>query len=165
MRKKDRVVPKKNYLYLLLMIVLVVVITFSITNINKKYQERRLEQSYFDGYINEISTNELNTILTEPSSEQFILITKTNNEEVFDFEVELKKIIKRKDLRDNFIYLDYTNKENELNELNNILNANIKNIPAIIYIKNGELMKIIESEKDILRAEEFDKLLDEYEVE
>ena len=165
MRKKDRVVPKKNYLYLLLMIVLVVVITFSITNINKKYQERSLEQSYFDGYINEISTNELNTILTEPSSEQFILITKTNNEEVFDFEVELKKIIKRKDLRDNFIYLDYTNKENELNELNNILNANIKNIPAIIYIKNGELMKIIESEKDILRAEEFDKLLDEYEVE
>ena len=165
MRKKDRVVPKKNYLYLLLMIVLVVVITFSITNINKKYQERRLEQSYFDGYINEISTNELNTILTEPSSEQFILITKTNDEEVFDFEVELKKIIKRKDLRDNFIYLDYTDKENELNELNNILNTNIKNVPAIIYIKNGELMKIIESEKDILRAEEFDKLLDEYEVE
>ena len=164
MKKKDRVVPKKNYLYLLIMIVLVVIITFSIFNINTKYQERKLEQSYFEDYLNEISTEELNTILTEPNSEQFILITKTNNEDIYDFEVELKKIIKKKDLRDNFIYLDYTEKEN-LDELNKILKTEIKKLPAIVYLKNGELMKTIDSTEMLLQASEFDKLLEEYEVE
>ena len=35
--KKERVVPKKNYLYLLLMIVGVVVLTLFIFNLNNKY--------------------------------------------------------------------------------------------------------------------------------
>lgn len=165
MKKKDRVVPKKNYLYLLVMIILVVIITFSIFNINKKYNERKLEQSYFEGYLNEISTNELNTILTEPSSELFILVTETNNENVYNFEIELKKIIKKNDLRDNFIYLDYTDEKDNIDELNKILKSDIKTIPAIVYLKNGEVMKTIDSSEAILQASEFDKLLEEYEVE
>ena len=164
MKKKDRVVPKRNYLYLLIMIVLVVIITISIFNINNKYQERRLEQSYFEGYLNEVSLKELNTILTEPNSEQFILITKTEDKQVYDFEVNLKKIIKKKDLRDNFIYLEYNNEE-DLNELNKILKTKIKVLPAIVYIKNGELKKTIDSSESLLQASEFDKLLEEYEVE
>ena len=164
MKKKDRVVPKKNYLYLLIMIVLVVIITLSIFNINNKYQERKLEQSYFDGYLNEIAIEELNTILTEPNSEQFILITKTEDEEVYDFEVNLKKIIKKKDLRDNFIYINYGEEEN-LDELNKVLETKLKKLPAIVYLKNGELMKAIDSTENILQASEFDKLLEEYEVE
>ena len=164
MKKKDRVVPKKNYLYLLIMIVLVVIITISIFNINNKYQERRLEQSYFEGYLNEVSLKELNTILTEPNSEQFILVTKIEDEKIYDFEVELKKIIKKKDLRDNFIYLEYNNEE-DLNELNKILKTKIKVLPAIVYIKNGELKKTIDSSESLLQASEFDKLLEEYEVE
>ena len=164
MKKKDRVVPKRNYLYLLIMIVLVVIITISIFNINNKYQERRLEQSYFEGYLNEVSLKELNTILTEPNSEQFILVTKIEDEKIYDFEVELKKIIKKKDLRDNFIYLEYNNEE-DLNELNKILKTKIKVLPAIVYIKNGELKKTIDSSESLLQASEFDKLLEEYEVE
>ena len=39
--KKERVVPKKNYLYLLLMIVGVVVLTLFIFNLNNKYQNRK----------------------------------------------------------------------------------------------------------------------------
>jgi len=163
--KKDRVVPKKNYLYLLLMITLVVILTFSVFNINKKYQTRKLESSYMEGYLNEISTNELNTLLIEPSSELFILLTETNDEDIYDFEIDLKRIIKRKDLRDNFIYIDLTDKESELKELNQILKSNIKTIPSIIYLKNGEVIKVIESKDTIIRADEFEKMLDEYEVE
>jgi len=164
MKKDDRVVPKKNYLYLLIMIILVVIITFSIFNINKKYQERKLETSYFEGYINEISTNELNNILTEPSSELFILLTKTNDEKIYNFEIELKKVIKKRDIRDNFIYLDYR-ETNELDELNKILKTDIKTIPAIIYLKNGEVVKYIDSNKELIKAENLEQLLDEYEVE
>ena len=37
MKEKNRVVPKKNYLYLLIMLVLVVFVTFTIVYISKKY--------------------------------------------------------------------------------------------------------------------------------
>ena len=162
--KKERVVPKKNYIYLFIMILFVVVITFIIFGINDKYQNRKLETSYLDGYVNQINLNEISNVLTEPSSELFILVTETNNEDIYKFESDLKKIIKKYDLRDNFIYIDYTDSKNKLNVLNETLGSDIKSIPAIIYLKNGEFIKSIDSSENLLNASEFEKLLDEYEV-
>ena len=164
MNKKERVIPKKNYLYVLLMIIGVVIITFAIFNLNDKYQLKKLEQSYFEGYLNEISSKELNTVLTEPSSELFILLTETNNEKIYNFEIDLMKIIKKNNLRDNFIYLDLTNKNEEINDLNKMFNIKLREIPAIIYLKNGELIKVIDSKETLLKAEELEKLIEEYEV-
>lgn len=164
MKKNDRVIPKKNYLYLVIMLVLVVIITFFIFEMNKKYHERKLESSYLDGYVSEVNVSDLNNILTEPNSEQFILITKTGSEEIYKLETELKKVIKSRDLRDNFIYIDYTDKENDIEELNKILNSDIKTIPAVVYYKDGEYVKTIDSSLSILNSGEFEKLLDEYEV-
>lgn len=164
MKKNDRVIPKKNYLYLVIMLVLVVIITFFIFEMNKKYQSRKLESSYLDGYVSEVNVSDLNNILTEPNSEQFILITKTGSEEIYKLETELKKVIKSRDLRDNFIYIDYTDKENDIKELNKILNSDIKTIPAVVYYKDGEYVKTIDSSSNILNSGEFEKLLDEYEV-
>ncbi len=160
--KKERVVPKKNYLYLLIMIISVVFVTFLIFEINEKYQSRKLESSYLDGYVNKISLNEVNDILTEPSSEMFILVTKTNDEEVYNFEVELAKVIKKNDLRDNFIYIDFT--DGDIAELNKMLGSNISSIPAIIYLRNGEFVKNIDSSISKLKVADFQQLLDEYEV-
>ena len=164
MKKNDRVIPKKNYLYLVIMLVLVVIITFFIFEMNKKYQSRKLESSYLDGYVSEVNVSDLNNILTEPNSEQFILVTKTGSEEIYNLETELKKVIKNHDLRDNFIYIDYTDKENDIKELNKILNSDIKTIPAVVYYKDGEYVKTIDSSLSILNSGEFEKLLDEYEV-
>ena len=162
--KNERVVPKINYLYLVLMIISIVLITFFIFGINDKVQNKKLETSYLEGYINEVSFSELLNVLSEPSSELFILVTKTNDESVYKFETELKKIIKKYDLRDNFIYIDSSNNETVVNRINNILNSDIKTIPAIIYIKNGEFVKNIDSSVNILNGGDFEKLLDEYEV-
>ena len=162
--KNERVVPKINYLYLILMIISIVLITFFIFGINDKVQNKKLETSYLEGYINEVSFSELLNVLSEPSSELFILVTKTNDESVYKFETELKKIIKKYDLRDNFIYIDSSNNETVVNRINNILNSDIKTIPAIIYIKNGEFVKNIDSSVNILNGGDFEKLLDEYEV-
>ena len=164
MKKNDRVIPKKNYLYLVIMLVLVVIITFFIFEMNKKYQSRKLESSYLDGYVSEVNVSDLNNILTEPNSEQFILVTKTGSEEIYKLETELKKVIKSRDLRDNFIYIDYTNKENDFEELNKVLNSKINKLPAIVYYKDGEYVKTIDSSTSILNSGEFEKLLDEYEV-
>lgn len=165
MKKQDRVVPKKNYLYLIIMLISVVFVTFLIFDINKDYQTRKLKSSYLEGYVNEVNISDLNNILTEPSSELFILITKTNDESVYNLESDIKKVIKSRDLRDNFIYIDYTNKENKINDLNKILKSDIKTIPALIYYKDGEYVKQIDSSKALLNSGDVEQLLDEYEVE
>lgn len=164
MKKNDKVIPKKNYLYLVIMIVLVVFVTFFIFEINKKYQERKLESSYLSGYVSEVNVSDLNNILTEPSSELFILVTKTGNEDIYSLETDLKKVIKSHDLTDNFIYIDYTDKE-DFKELNDVMGSDIKSIPAIVYYKNGEYVKTVDSSDSILNSGDFEKLLDEYEVD
>lgn len=161
--KKERVVPKKNYFYLLLMIVGVVVITFIIFGISDKYQNKKLESSYLSGYVNQITIEEIDNILAEPNSDMFVLVTKTGDDNVYNFENDLKKIIKQKDLRDNFIFIDYSN-SNDFNIINKKFKCNIKAIPAIIYIKNGEFVKNIDSSEHMLNVGDFEKLLDEYEV-
>ena len=160
--KKNKVVPKKNYFYLFLMFVVVVILTFMIFEINNKYQNKKLDKSYMDGFINQIKLDEVRNVLTEPSSELFILVTKTNDPDAYKFESNLKKIINKNDLRDNFIFIDYTN--GDLKDLNEVLGSNIKMVPAIVYIRNGEFVKNIDSSNGILQASEFQKLLDEYEI-
>ena len=159
--KKERVVPAKNYFYLFVMILIVVLLTLFIFNLNDKIHNKRLQTSYLDGYVNEININEVDNVLSEPSSDLFVLITKTNDESVYKFETNLKKIIKKYDLRDNFIYVVYNN---NLKEINSIFGSDIKEVPAIIYFKNGEFIKSIDSESRVLSVGDFQKILDEYEV-
>ncbi len=161
--KKERVVPKKNYFYLLLMIIGVVAITFIIFGINDKYQNKKLESSYLSGYVNQIRVEEIDNILIEPNSDMFVLITKTGDDNVYNFENALKKIIKKKDLRDNFIFIDYSDNDN-YDVINKKFKSNINSVPAIIYIKNGEFVNNIDSSEHMLNVGDFEKLLDEYEV-
>lgn len=165
MKENKRVVPKKNYLYLLIMIIMVVFVTFSIVNICKYYDNKKLEKSYLEGYITEVALEEVENVLTEPSSELFILVTKVNNENVYNFEKDLKKVIKNRDIRDNIIYIDYTDNKNNIDGLNKVLGSDINSIPAIIYYKNGKVVTSIDSSDGLLNAGDFEQLLDSYEVE
>jgi len=107
----------------------------------------------------------MKNILKEISSEMFIIITEVNNEEIYKQEKEIKKVIKKRDIRDNIMFIDYTDNKNDLSELNKSLGSNIKSIPAIIYYKNGQIATSIDSSNGLLNAFEFEKLLDSYEVE
>ena len=164
MKENRRVVPKKNYLYLIIMFIMVVIITFSIVNIAKYYDEKKLENSYLNGYITEVTLEEVESVLTEPSSEMFIIVTEVNNENVYNFEKKLKKIIKSRDIRDNIIYI-ISKDDNDISELNKILNSNINSVPGIIYYKNGEYVTSIDGNDGLIDAGEFEQLLDSYEVE
>ena len=164
MKTNKRVVPKKNYFYLIIMLVMVVVITFSITHLGNTYKDRKLEKSYLYKYVNDVTLDEVNNILTEPSSELFILITKTNDELVYNVEKDLKKVIKDHDLRDNFIYIEF-NQSINLDTLNNTLGSNIKSVPAIIYYKNGNLITSVDSDDGLLNSGDFEYILDSYEVD
>ena len=108
----------------------VVIITFIIFGINDKYQNKKLESSYLSGYVNQIRVEEIDNILTEPNSDMFVLITKTGDDNVYNFENALKKIIKKKDLRDNFIFIDYSDNDN-YDVINKKFKSNIKSVQQL----------------------------------
>ena len=123
MKKSNKVVPRRNYYILTLLIVMVVVVTFLIFDMNEEYQNSKLDSSYLSGYINEVSENEIKNIMVEPTSDFFVLITETGNENVYKFETQLKKIIRKYDLRDNFILIDYSDNKDNLDSLNKKFNS------------------------------------------
>lgn len=165
MKDNKRVVPKKNYYYLIIMLVMVVVVTLTIFNISNNYNERKLEKSYLYEYVNEVTVDEVKNILTEPSSEMFILVTRVNDETVYNFEKDIKKVINNHELRDNFIYIDYTDNKDDLESLSKTLGCEISSLPAIVYYKNGVVVTSIDSSEGMLNAGNFEQLLDSYEVD
>ena len=162
MEKEKRAVPKKNYLYLVIMLVIVVIVTFSIVKISNNYNNKKLEKSYLYKYLSEVNIDEVKNILTEPSSEMFILVTKNNDARVYNFEKDLKKVIKNRELRDSFIYISL---DNNLSDINNVLKTDIDTVPAIIYYKNGNVVKKIDSSENFINVGDFEQLLDSYEVD
>ena len=55
MKKQDRVIPKKNYLYLIIMLLCVVFCTFFVVEISKGIQNKKLEVSNFNEFIRNIN--------------------------------------------------------------------------------------------------------------
>ncbi len=158
-----REVPKKNYFILLLMIIMVVIVTFTIFSLNNKYNSKKLEHSYLNEKVTEVNLDEVKNLLQEPSSELFIYITKVGDEDIYKLETKLNKLIKKYNLRDNFLYMNADT--NNIEEINKLFGSDIKVVPAILYIRNGIYEKGIDSENDLLSQADFEKLLDEYEVE
>ena len=161
--KNVRVVPKKNYVYLFLLLVVVVLLTLFIIEVRNKYNEEKLKNSFLNGYINDVSIDELNNIIREPSTDLFILLTKTDDINVYNTEVNIKNVIKKNDLRDNFIYIDCKD-ISDYSKINKLFSSDIKTIPSILYLKNGELVKSIEYKIGENFSDELAKLIDEYEV-
>ena len=162
MKKQERVIPKKNYLYLIIMLLCVVFCTFFVVEISKEIQNKKLEVSNFNEFISEVKLEEVDSVLTEPSSDLFIIVTKVNDEEVYKLEGNIKKLIKSLDMRDNFIYIDNTN--GSIDNLNKKLKSNIK-VPALVYYKNGEYVKTIDSSEDLLTVGDIEHVIEEYEVD
>ena len=174
---KQKKIPSKNYLYAFLILVggiLLVLYIFEWINVKN---EEKLMTSYL------ISSNTINSsiedfdsltqILSETSSSYFIYLSYTGDEEIYNFEKELKRIIDNYNLSDNFYYVDLTkikeNNENYIEEINNKLNIkNLEKVPAIIYVKDG---KIIDSNildginNTSLKIADLENLLDIYEFE
>ena len=68
------------------------------------------------------------------------------------------------------IYLNVTDlleEENYLDKINELLNledTKIEKLPAIIYFKDNELVKILDSKLSLLKSTDFYRLLEQYEI-
>ncbi len=169
-------VSLKNYFYAILVffgIILVVLYIFEWVNVKK---EERLMNSYLltsntiDSKIEDLAS--LKQIMQEVPSSYFIYFGYTNDEDVYDLEVSLKKVIDKYELSDNFYYFDVTkmkeDNENYITEINNSLEIDMERTPAIIYVVDGEIKSsnLLDGVSDtMLKVADLENLLDIYEYE
>jgi len=174
---KNKNIPSKNYLYALLVLVggiLIVLYIFEWINVRN---EEKLMTSYL------ISSNTINSsiedfdsltqVLTETSSSYFIYLGYTGDEDVYQFEKKLKRVIDNYSLSDSFYYFDLTklkeDNDNYLDEVKNKLKVKtLEKVPAIIYVHNGKIedSNVLDGiNNTMLKISDLENLLDIYEFE
>ena len=165
----QRVVPKKNYYMLVLMCLGIVILTFSIVSIYNGVKNNKINKGYINRYVSELQYVELENYLVEPANDTFIYLTFTGDEDVYNLEVKLKKLIDNYELASNFIYVDLTDQELDetfFEKLNEKIgyNVNVQKLPVILYYKDGALIDSVLSDKNVFSDADFQKLLDNYEI-
>jgi hypothetical protein len=169
-KENERFIPLKNYFLAIGLVVAAVLLTlygFAWYNVLK---EGKVAQSYLvkEKVISSEIQNldEVEAIFAEVPDEYFIYVSYTGSEEVYNMEKDLKKVINKYELNDQFYYLNVTSiKDNKdyLDSINKSLNLdeNIKQVPTIIYVKEGKVVDIIErSDDNMMNVGDFQKLLD-----
>ena len=164
-----RVVPKKNYYILFIMIFVVVIITFSVASIIKGIKSEKINTGYINKYVSELQYSELDNYLIEPASNTFIYLSYTGDEEVYNLETKLRKVINNYELQTNFIYVNVTDEmvnANFYDEINQKidLDEKIKRLPVILYYKDGNLIDVVQGDGTIFNVADFQKMLDNYEI-
>ena len=176
-KKSKPKVALKNYIYAGLILVGGILLVQYIFKWVEVKNEEKLMTSYLisSNTINS-SIDDLNTleqILKETSSSYFIYFGYTKDENVYNFEKKLKRIIDNYNLSDNFYYVDLTDiKEKNNNYLEDIKNKlkinNLDRVPAIIYVKDGVTQKenILDGiDNSMIKAEDLENLLEIYEFD
>ena len=174
---KNRYVPLKNYFLASVTIIAIILLTLYFFKWYKVYQEEQTRESYLlktSTISMQISNMEdINTILSEAPSNYFIYVSYVNSKDILNLEKKMKKVIDDYGLNDIVYYIDVTKyKENKtyLEDLNNYLGLNnyeIKNVPTIIYVKNGKIDKsnIIQSDNKIFKISSFEKIIKDNDIE
>lgn len=143
----------------------------------KEWKKVKNEEKYINSYLIETNTvslqlnslKEYTQIKEEMPEEYFILISYTKDTNVYKLETKLKTIIDNYSLQNIFYYLDATDLVNDdyYKELSTAFETDtIRNIPAIIYVKDYKVEKVISGDKDkLFSATDFENLLKDNEYE
>lgn len=174
MQIAQQMISRKNIFIILGIILLLIILAIFIYRWQTMKNEEKWRSSYLisSGTLSlEIKNlDEIDQILSEPPTEYFVLITYTENEETYNLEVNIKDIIDKYKLSDSFYYLNVQSimdQDNYLTRLNNAFNTDqISTVPIILYYKDGKLINTVtRNDNNIIKAGDFQKLLDSYEYE
>lgn len=171
----EKQIAPKNYLYAFLILVGGILLTLYIFEWYNVKKEERLSTSYLiSSNTIESSVTDLNSleqVRQETPSDYFIYLSYTGDENVYNLEKNLKKIIDNYKLNDTFYLVDLTElKEKDNDYLKTIANSigieKLNNLPAIIYVRDGKIVSTLDGINEVkLSADHFQKLLESYEFE
>ncbi|HBA37403.1 MAG TPA: hypothetical protein DCY94_01640 [Firmicutes bacterium] len=172
MEDNKKINKKRKCLNYVLLMAVIILVAFIASKLYNTYKGNQLGESIFGRMVGNIQYSDIDSATSELPSDGFILISYLKNEDVNKFEAALKRNVVSNELQSNFYYLDATDLMLEddyvdtLNEKFNLSgNKKIEELPAIIYYKDGELKTTITStKKKMLSVDDFNKMLDSYEI-
>lgn len=160
---------KNNYIKLGIILVVTILLTIVSANIYRNYENNKSNKSYISKYVSSLQCSELSNAMTEMSN-TFLYISYTGNNNIYDLEKKLKKVIKEYDLEEKFIFVDCTNEvdtDNHVESLKELISVgnNDLTLPAIVYFKDGNPVDYIDSKDGLISIGDFSKVLDRNEIE
>lgn len=155
---------KNKYIRLLTILLITIIATILVCNIYRNYENNKLNNSYIAKYVTNISINDLSNAIVESGDNTFVYFGVTGDDNFYKMEKELKKSVINYHMEDEFLYVDANKmKVSTANELFDT-DKKIQRFPAIVYLKNGSVLEILDSSMHTLNCSDFNNLLDTYEV-
>ena len=177
--KKEVINPEekfayKKYIYYVGLITLAFILIIAVYEFATYYSYERYNYSYLltSGTVDKKNVLKLETAkdtLSNLSGNYFIYISTTEDDETFQLEKQMTKLIKKYDLESIFYYLNVDNiyeTKDYIDRINFNLNFNdvkITRVPVIIYInRNNEIIynNVIDDRNGTMNVGDFQKLLD-----
>ena len=167
--KFDKKIPKKNYYIVLVVSILVIIITLYIRSFYLNYKANQINNSiFYDKTINQINADDIDFIIDE-TPEAILYVGYTGSSKVANLERKLYREFEKKDLIDKVIYLNVTElmNDNEYIKLlrNKFPNEDIGKAPMLIYIKDGEVVDVLNSNNRMIDIKALNELLNKYGIE
>lgn len=166
----ERVIPKRNYAILIGMIMLIICACFAFYNVYNIYQENSINTSPLSA--KSVLYKDLKNATVDIGADSFLVISYTQDKNVYKNEKEIKKVLKKYDLIDNVMYLDITEgreEENFTEEINKRLKLTntvyeIKEFPAVVYYKDNVVVTVRDSSGGLLNKNDFEQIIDMYDL-
>lgn len=143
-----RNIPLKNYIILLLIIFLTIVLLVYLTNIYNKKRDYDESKNIRMSFLKIMQEDDFKNFITE--NQEFVLyISNSDNQNIADFEKDMKKLVIKKGYDKEMIYLNSKNLSDKFIETiknyfsDSLKKENIKLLPNVLIIKNGKISSIL----------------------
>ena len=168
-KEEVKKVPTKNYIIVAIIFAISIGLIFFFRNWYVSYQEYEKTIPILNGVISEVRYNEVYNYIDDNQS-VIIYIGVADDKDCREIDVELKKLIEKKHLKEKIVYFNITDVKNKdllLKEFNNkyAIDERINTYPAIVLFEEG---KIIDFRSKIanknLSINDVKLLFDEYDI-
>lgn len=145
---KDKQIPLKNYVIIALIFLATIGLTIYLCNCYNVYNEGKKEIPVIRGTLSEITSDDFEHYILENQSAKVYLCT-ASSQACRNFEKDFIKLIKRKNLADEIVYLNLSNVDQEtfVNDFNSKYNFKIaltSNYPAIVIFEDGKIVSMLQ---------------------
>lgn len=161
-KEERRVIPVKNYFILSIICLVTIVATIYVNAWIKTYKVNSNVNPLI-GKVQEITLSDLEATMSETN----LAILYVANNDNFALDKEILKRVNADSINDYFYYMNVNAISQEdciksLKEYFSDVKNEINSVPMLIYIKDGQAVKVIDSKDKKLNINDFNVILDNY---
>ena len=167
-KEENKTIPLKNYIYVVIMFFIVVLIVLGLRAWYRNYKEYKLQIPVIEGQIQQIDIEELNEYIIE-HDDFFMYIGTVSNKNCRAIEKDLVKVLTKRNIKDETIYLNMSNISNDKKKLNDKLKSlgfdyNDAEYPMFLIVNGKKITSIVYRKDSKINIGNIEQLLDESEI-